>query len=146
MRKSHGLYQERDTTSSLYFSVFLLTAPSANETTTASMEQMFFTPMFLHEHDPCNRSEKWSARNEQWQQSLVQSVNKFLTSTVPTSIVGLVIGLNVILTSRVLQKGINYGSAPTDHRQSVTLSRDENFMLPFEQLQKRQCRRSLSVR
>lgn len=53
----HDLYQKRQTTSSTSFSAFLRTTTFANETTTATMEEMFFNTMRLHEHIP---SEKWS--------------------------------------------------------------------------------------
>lgn len=47
----HGLYQQWDTTGSTSFSAFLYTDPSAIDTTSASMKQMFFNMMPLHEND-----------------------------------------------------------------------------------------------
>lgn len=135
----YGLYQEQDISGSTSFSAFLHTAPSANETATTSMERMFFDTMRLHEYDIRNKAMKWRAHNERWQQRLVRSVEKFLTSTAPASIVGSVISQNVIPRSRFSLKRINKGSAPADGQESVIVNLDENYILPIEQPPNRQC-------
>lgn len=69
-------------------------------------------------------------------------MNKFLTPTAPASIVGPVIGHNVIPTSLVLQKRASQGSAPADDSELATVNFDENCMFLFKWPQKRQLRES----
>lgn len=58
LRKLYDVYQEHGTTSSPSFFEFLRTTPSLNETTTATMNQMFFDTINPHEHDPRDKIEK----------------------------------------------------------------------------------------
>lgn len=49
-RELFGLLQERDTIGSPSITLFLRTAPSTKENSTACTEQMLFNIMLLHEH------------------------------------------------------------------------------------------------
>lgn len=42
------------------------------------MEQMFYNIWHLHVHNPCNKTERWRAHNEQQKQRLGQPAKKFL--------------------------------------------------------------------
>lgn len=55
LREFHGLYQERETASFFSFSAFHRTAPSTNEITTITMEQMFFNTIRFLENNLCDK-------------------------------------------------------------------------------------------
>lgn len=114
-------------------------SPYRNRDYDQKHEKMFFNTMNLHEHDPHDKSGMEKVRNERRQQRLVQYVDKFLTSTAPASVVDIVIGQSVVLTSHVLRTRINQGSAPTNEWDSATVSLENEYILPVERPKKRQC-------
>lgn len=134
----YGLYQELDITSSSLFSPFLRTAPSSNETTNLTTKQIFFYTMRFHKHELCDKTDRWRRRNERWQQRLVWSVDKFLSSTAPAFILGLIIGQIVIRTTRAWQMHTNQGTAFGDDQESATECLEIELILPVKQTQKRQ--------
>lgn len=100
--------------------------------------------MRLHEHNPCEKTEKQRVRIEQRQQRLGRSVHKVLVKTAPASIVGRVIGHNVIPTTLVLQTRTSQGSDLAGDPKFATPSFYRDYILPVEQPQKRE-RRASSV-
>lgn len=78
------------------------------------------------------------------QQHPLQFEEKFLASTTSASIVGPVIGLNVIKTYRVLRKRTIQGSAPADNPELTTVRLEEDYILPVKRPEKSQ-RRASSV-
>lgn len=100
--------------------------------------------MCLHERDSHHKSKMGRAHNKQWQQRLVRSVDKILTSMSPAFIVGPVISRNNISTSRFFGEPTNQGSGPTDDPESATKSLDGDYIFSVARPQKRQ-RRSSSV-
>lgn len=58
LRELHDLYQERDTTGGLSFSIFLPRAPSANKTITTRWNSWSCNNLRLCKHDPFDQLEK----------------------------------------------------------------------------------------
>lgn len=142
LRKLHGSHQKRDTTSSLLFSAFFRTAPTANDTTTVTIEKLFSNTIRLHELDPRSKTEWWRGNNKLRQQRLVQSEETFLNSTTPASNDGFVIGQNSILATHVLHNGTNQSTSIADNPDSATETVDNAYFPPVERLQNRQRRAS----
>lgn len=130
-----GLYQERNTTCSPSFPAFVRTVTPANETTSAPMKQLFSNIMRFHEHDPRKKSEKWRARNERQQQSLMWAAKKFLASTTSPFIVGPVVGQNIIPATRILQRLTNQYSTLADDLEPATERFDVEYIIPIKRLQ-----------
>lgn len=129
LREFHGLYQGRTATSISSFSAFLRNAPSANNTTTATLEKLLLNTTRLYELDLCNITERWRGCNQRRQQSLVWFVETFLSSAASASIVGLVNGQKIIPTTHLLQKRTNHVSDLPNKTESVTVSLNEGKIL-----------------
>lgn len=99
---------------------------------------MFFNTVRLHGYNLRDKSEKCRACNDQRQQRLVRSLDKYLTLTASVSIFGPVIDQNVFKITRILRKRTNQRSAPVDDSGSADVSLDENYIVPIEWPQKRQ--------
>lgn len=103
----------------------------------ATMEEMFFNNMRLHEHDLRDKTQWWKGQNKRWRQHLVQSVDKVPVLTAPASIVGHVIGPNIISTIHVLQKRSKKASALADGPRSATVSINGEYFHLVERAHKR---------
>lgn len=94
LRELHGLYQEWGTDNSPSSSLVFRTGPSANETTTASMEQNFYSTMLLHEQESREKLKVDSA-SKMTAAAPSAVCGQILTTATPASIAGPVIGQNV---------------------------------------------------
>lgn len=133
-----------DTTSSPIFSALLRTNLSTNETTAASMEQMFFNIRRLKECKPHIETERWRGRSEQPHQSLARSVKKFVTATAPASNFSPIISQYVSSAICIFRKRTNHYSDLRDDPESAPKSLDEECILPVDRPQKRRRRASFT--
>lgn len=93
--------------------------------------------MDLHEQDLREKTVRWRGRSKQRQQHQDWSVNKYLALTAPSSNFVPFIGLNVIPTTRVLQKRSRLDTKLSDGPDSATEVFNKSSMFPVEQPEKR---------
>lgn len=102
--------------------------------------QLELQTLRLHDHHPREKIEKGRAHNKRRQQRLVRPVEKILISTALASIVGPVVGYNVIPASLALRKRTNQSSASAKDPEWLTGSFDKDCIPSVLRPQKRQRR------
>lgn len=86
LRELHDLYQKQDKPAEPFFA-FILRAPSTNVNASVTTKQLLANNIPRHVFNPRNKIERWNGLSEWREERLVRSVDRFLSSTAPSSIV-----------------------------------------------------------
>lgn len=87
---------------------------------------MLYSCIGLLKNDQHYKRESWQIRNKRLQQRRVRTVETVLTTTVPSSTVGPIIGQSISLTTRVLRECSVKGTDFSYDQECTAVSNDEN--------------------